>query len=156
MVILGISLGTTTAGIAIMDEKELVHWQTHSFRAVWSDRKADGIVARLGSYLTRYRVQVVVVKLPPKSHQPYSVSQLLKKVVELCSYHGCMVQTTTKKELKAKIAGAKNHSDIMSFAIFHYPIITHQYQRALSRKNHYHKKLFEAVVAAHLCDKKSG
>jgi hypothetical protein len=78
------------------------------------------------------------------------VLQLLKKVVEVCKYKGCVVETCTKREMKDKIPGARNNDDIMRFAITHYPIITPEYSQALARKNHYHKKLFEAVVAAHL------
>jgi hypothetical protein len=150
MLILGISLGTTTTGIAVLKDKELIQWQTHSFREVWSEQKAEDIVNRFHYYIRQYRIEVVVIKLPPQSHQPTPVVQLLKKLVDLCAYKGCMVQTCTKRDIKKEIPGARNNNDIMLFAITHYPIITPEYTKALAGKNQYHKKLFEAVVAAHL------
>ncbi|MDB5124848.1 MAG: hypothetical protein JWP94_2977 [Mucilaginibacter sp.] len=150
MLILGISLGTTTAGIAVVNNKELLQSQTHSFREVWSEHKADKIVKKFHYYIQQYRVEIVVIKLPPKSHRSPPVLLLLEKVVDLCTYKGCMVQTCTKQDIKRRIPGAKNNDDIMLFAITQYPIITPEYTQALAGKNQYHKKLFEAVVAAHL------
>lgn len=150
MLILGISLGTTTAGVAVLHDKELIQSQTHSFREVWSEKKADKIVSKFHYYIQQYRIEIVVIKVPPKSHHPPPVVLLLKKLVELCTYKGCMVQTCTKQDLKKRIPGAKNNNDIMFFATTQYPIITPEYTQALAAKNQYHKKLFEAVVAAHL------
>ena len=72
----------------------------------------------------------------------------------LCEYKGCMTTTCTKKDLKQHIPTAKNHGDIMRFVVEQYPIVTPEYVRATKRKNHYHKKLFEAVIAAHVESKK--
>lgn len=156
MVILGISLGTTTAGIAILNEQELVAHNTHSFRAVWSEHKAEAIVSRLLEYILRYRVQIVVIKLPPETHQPITVTYLFHQLVEKCTYHGCMVQTCTKAQLKQSLPDVRNTVELMRYVTQHYPVLVPQYEQSLKHKNQYHKKIFEAVIAAHMCDKKRG
>ena len=102
MVILGISLGTTTVGIAVISERELVMHNTHSFRDVWSENKAEAILAKLLEYIRRYRVQVVIVKLPPESHQPATVTHLFHRLAEICAYHGCTVQEGTAEAATAR------------------------------------------------------
>jgi len=156
MVILGISLGTTTVGIAVMNENELVTYNTHSFRAIWSECKAEAIIARLLEYIIRYRVQVVAIKLPPETHQPVTVTHLFHQLREQCTYHGCMVQTCTKAQLKRSLPGVSNTSDLMRYVAQHHPALVPQYEQSLKRKNQYHKRIFEAVIAAHMYDKKRG
>jgi RNase H-fold protein (predicted Holliday junction resolvase) len=156
MVTLGISLGTTTAGIAILSGRELIHWRTHSFRAVWSDTKADVIAKRLYEYIDRYHVQVVVIKLPPASHQSCPVRQLLGKVHDMCKTHGCVVQTITRKDIRIAIPDIRNNTALMRYVIAHYPPVVPHYEQALKRKNHYHKKLFEAIAVAHIASTKGG
>jgi len=156
MAILGVSLGTTTVGIALVGDNRLLHAQTHSFRDPWSDQKADAIVAKLAKHIWRYHVRFVVIKLPPKSHQPSTIIALIRKLTILCEYHGCMVSTCTKEELKRHIPHARNHHDLMRFAIEQYPVVIPEFTRATKQKNRYHHKLFEAIVAAHLANKKGG
>lgn len=156
MVILGVSLGTTTAGVALIEDKRLIHAQTHSFRALWSDQKADAIVEKLARHMWRYHVQTVVVKVPPESHRPPTMLELIKKVIAMCEYKGCIVSTCTKEDLKGHIPTARNHNDLMQFAIEHYPIVTPEFIRATQQKNRYHHKLFEAIVAAHIANTKGG
>ena len=153
---LGISLGTTSSGIAIINGKELILENVHSFRAPWTDKKAGYIVARLTKYLVHYHIQQVVVKLPPQSHQPESVRALIAKLTEQCSYHGCVVKTYTKSELKNHIADAKNTTDMIRFIINQYPSLVPKYEQAQKHKNQYHTKVFEAVLAAHIQNAKSG
>jgi hypothetical protein len=156
MGVLGISLGTTTVGIAYINERELYDFNTHSFRAEWSEKKADAIVNRIGLYFTRYAVGLVVIKVPPKTHQPASIKLLLQKLGSFVAYKGCMADVCTKQDLKRHIPGAKNHKDVMSFVVQTYPITTTEYSLALQRKNQYHKKVFEAIIAAHIGKEKGG
>jgi RNase H-fold protein (predicted Holliday junction resolvase) len=153
---LGISLGTTSSGIAIINGKELILENIHSFRAPWTAQKADYIVKRLLKYLVHYHIQLVVIKLPPRSHQPETVRALIAKLTEQCSYHGCIVKTCTKSELKRHIIGARNTADMMRFVASQYPSLTQKHEQAQKHKNQYHTKVFEAVLAAHIQNTKSG
>jgi RNase H-fold protein (predicted Holliday junction resolvase) len=149
MVVLGISLGTTTTGIAVLNDGELIYWHTHSFRDKWSPDKAALITSRYGNYVSQYKPKKVVVKIPPVYHHSGAIKQLLEKIKELFSYHGCMVEYKTKDEVKEHIPEVANHNQLMAYAIEHYPILLPEYEQAMAGKNNYHAKLFDAVIAAH-------
>jgi RNase H-fold protein (predicted Holliday junction resolvase) len=134
MVVLGISLGTTTTGIAVLNDGELIYWHTHSFRDKWSPDKAALITSRYGNYVSQYKPKKVVVKIPPVYHHSGAIKQLLEKIKELFSYH---------------IPEVANHNQLMAYAIEHYPILLPEYEQAMAGKNNYHAKLFDAVIAAH-------
>jgi RNase H-fold protein (predicted Holliday junction resolvase) len=147
MRVLGISLGTTTSGVAVISGGQLICWHIHSFRDRWSADKATAIAARYERYVTQYRPRIIVVKIPPLYHHTESIKQLLKKLAVLFQYHGCMVEYTTKEAVKADII--KNNKELMKHATELYPILRPEYESALAGKNRYHAKLFDAVMAAH-------
>ncbi len=155
MVILGISIGTRSSGIAILDNGRLVAWNTLSFRNVWSEKKAERIVAKYDAYLRKHKVTCVVLKIPPFTHHTEAVLSLIKKVQEMVVYHGCMVEYTTKAEIKAAIPEVKNTQTLMHKAASLYPVLIPEHQQELQNKNRYHDKMFEAVIVAHLYKSKS-
>lgn len=149
MVVLGISLGTSTTGIAVLSSGELIFWHTHSFREKWSDKKAAQIASRYEYYLVQYQPKVVIVKVPPLHHHSTAIKQLIDKIKPLFEYHGCMVEYRTKEEVKTEIPEVNNHSQLMWHVTEQYPILQPEYERALAGKQHYHAKIFDAVIAAH-------
>lgn len=151
MVILGISIGTRNSGIAILDNGRLVAWNTLSFRNVWSEKKANSIVAKYDRYVKKHQVTVVVLKMPPFTHQTAAILTLIKKIQELIVFHGCMVEYKTKAEIKQELPEVRNTNDIMSHVSTIYPVLTEEYTQELTNRNRYHAKMFEAVIVAHLC-----
>ncbi|MGZ3814079.1 MAG: hypothetical protein ACXVJG_19210 [Mucilaginibacter sp.] len=150
MVILGISIGTRSSGIAILDNGELTAWNTLSFRNVWSERKADKIVAKYDAYLKKHKVTAVVLKIPPFTHHTEAILSLIKRIQEMVVYHGCMVEYTTKAEIKQALPEARNTKDLINHAATLYPILAVEQTQELANKNSYHDKMFEAVIVAHL------
>jgi RNase H-fold protein (predicted Holliday junction resolvase) len=153
MVILGISIGTRSSGIAILDSGKLTRWDTLSFKKMWSERKADKIVSKYELYLEAHSVTVVVLKIPPLSHQTEALVILLNKIQELLTYKGCMVEYKTKKEIKKALPEVRNTKQLMNHVVALYPRLTPYYERELKNKNPYYEKIFEAVIVAHLCKK---
>jgi len=150
MRVLGISLGTTTTGVAVVSGSQLLHARIHSFRDTWSDEKVVVITSRYERYLNQYRPKIVVVKVPPRHSHTEAIKHLLKKVATLFEYHGCMVEYTTKAEVRIAINNARNHREVMRHLTDMYPILRPENDRAIAGKNRYHAKLFDAVSAAHL------
>jgi len=150
MVILGISIGTRTSGIAILENGSLQTWNTLSFRNKWSERKADKIIAKYDHYLKRHKVTVVVLKVPPFTHQTEAILTILKKVQDLIGFHGCMVQYKTQAEIKQAIPEIRNGRDLINHTAKLYPILIPEHNRELVNRNSYHDKMFEAVLVAHL------
>ena len=151
MVILGISIGTRTSGIAILNDGQLRAWNTLSFKDTWSERKGQHIIGKYEKYLKQHNVTVVVLKVPRLSHHTDAILTLLKKLESIIGYHGCMVEYKTQADIKTAIPEIKNWKDVVEHTTALYPQLLNQKTRELSNRNNYHDKMFEAVLVAHLC-----
>lgn len=149
MVILGISIGTRTSGIAIISKRGLIEWRTLSFKNSWSEQKADYIVRSYERYIKRHKVTVVALKVPPLTHQTAAIMALLEKLIALFTYHGCVVEYKTKKELKTVVPNARNTRQLIHHAADLYPMIAPKVSKELVNRNKYHHKMAEAVLVAH-------
>jgi RNase H-fold protein (predicted Holliday junction resolvase) len=150
MVILGISIGTRTSGIAIVSDSGLISWNTLSFKNIWSEQKADTIIKKYENYLREHSVTVVVLKVPRMSHHTEAIISLLKRIQDIISYHGCMVEYKTQAEIKQAVPQIKNSRDLIIYTAKLYPALHSQHTKELTSRNSYHDKMFEAVLVAHM------
>jgi RNase H-fold protein (predicted Holliday junction resolvase) len=155
MVILGISIGTRTSGIAIISKKGLITWNTLSFKDSWSVKKGRHIVGKYEKYLKEHKVTVVVLKIPRVSHHTEAILNLLQKIQSIIAYHGCMVEYKTQAEIKTAIPEIKNSRDLITHTAALYPVLLKEQARELASKNSYHAQMFEAVLVAHLAKQES-
>ncbi len=151
MVILGISIGTRTSGIAIVNNHGLVAFNTVSFKNTWSEKKADYIIRKYERYIKKHAVTVVVLKIPRISHHTQAIKTLLKNISELFTYHGCMVEYKTQEQIKTAVPEIKNREALMNHTATLYPLLQRHLLKELANRNKYHDKMFEAVLVAHLC-----
>jgi hypothetical protein len=150
MVVLGISIGTRVTGIAIINNTELIAWQSHTFPAQWSKAKMDQIITRYEKYIRTHKVTMVVIKIPRLSHHNKALQNLLSKLRSLIAFHGCLMDYTTLNEIKATLPQIQNASDIQDHTLNQYPVLLPEYSRERVNKKPYHHKMFEAVLIAHL------
>ena len=150
MVILGISIGTRTSGIAIISKRGLISWNTLSFKNTWSEQKANAIVKKYQQCLQNHTVTVVVLKIPRISHHTDAILDLLDKVNAIVAKHGCMVEYKTQAEIKHAIPEIKNSNDLINYTASLYPVLQGAQTKELTNSNKYHDKMFEAVIVAHL------
>ncbi|MBW4891135.1 hypothetical protein KXQ82_15525 [Mucilaginibacter sp. HMF5004] len=155
MVILGISIGTRTSGIAILSNRSLVSWDTLSFKDSWSQQKGSYIISKYERYMKEHNVTMVVLKIPRISHHTDAIIDLINKIGSII-YPGCMVEYKTQAEIKAAIPEIKNSRDLMNHTATLYPILERHKHRELQNKNSYHDKMFEAVLVAHLVKEEYG
>ena len=149
MVVLGISIGTRVTGIAIINNTELIAWQSHTFPAQWSKAKMEQIINRYEKYIRTHKVTMVVIKIPRLSHHNNALKNLLSKLRSLVSFHGCLMDYTTLNELKTTLP-IQNSFDIQTFIVRQYPVLLPEYNRERVNKRPYHHKMFEAVLIAHI------
>lgn len=150
MIILGISIGTRTSGIAIVSDRGLISWNTLSFKSAWTEKKGEAIVKKYQKYLKHHEVTAVVLKVPRLSHHTDAILTLLKKIDTIVKSHGCMVAYKTQAEIKAAMPHIKNGKDLIVHTTSLYPILHRAQHRELTNRNTYHDKMFEAVLVAHL------
>lgn len=149
MVVLGISIGTRVTGIAIINDTELIAWQSHTFPAQWSKAKMEQIINRYEKYIRTHKVTMVVIKIPRLSHHNNALKSLLSKLRSLIAFHGCLMDYTTLNELKTALP-IQNSFDIQTFIVRQYPVLIPEYNRERVNKRPYHHKMFEAVLIAHI------
>jgi len=149
MSILGISLGAKRNGVAIISYETLIHWKVHTTPGTWSDKKLHCIIDRYETYLKKYTVKWVFVKVPPYSHHSPAVAALLQNLLQLCQRHGCVVEYKTKASLQERIPEAQRPKELMRYLTNRYPILIHEQEKELQLKQAYQSKMFEAVLAAH-------
>jgi RNase H-fold protein (predicted Holliday junction resolvase) len=152
MVILGISVGTRSSGIAVLEGGKLTAWNTLSFKDGWSESKGDQIVGKYEKYLKAHKATVLVLKVPRISHHTEAILSLLAKIQDFVNRQGCMVQVTDQTAIKTAIPEIKNGKDLISHTAGLYPALAHEQSRELANRNKYHGRMFEAVLVAHLYD----
>jgi RNase H-fold protein (predicted Holliday junction resolvase) len=145
MTILGISLGTTVTGIAILKDEALIEWNNHVYPQAWSDNKMRIILKQYKRYIARHNVNAVVVKIPPTKKQ--TTSMLLKAIEKLAKKHGCAFDITSKREIKGFFT-LKNTDALIEYAQIKYPKLRNTYLKSIATNHRYHKKLYEAVLSA--------
>ena len=150
MVILGISIGTRVTGIAILNNSELIAWESHSFPTKWSKPKLQQIINRYEKHVRTHKVPTVIIKIPRLSHHSKPLKDILSGLRSLLTFHGCMVDYTTLTELKTKLPQIENASDVEDYALNLYPVLLPEHTRERVNKRPYHHKMFEAVLIAHL------
>lgn len=150
MTILGVSIGTRTSGVAVICDNELIHWQTHSFQGKWGASKAKKIQKRFEKYLTQYQALMVIVKVPPVTHQSTAILTIIKGLLSFIQLPGCMVQVTTKAEIKREVPEITNRETLMDYVTKRYPILKTELKQELDKNEPYYIRMFEAVLAAHL------
>jgi hypothetical protein len=150
MKVFSVSLGTREIGVAILNQGQLIHWQTHSFHGVWSDEKLEAILKRCDRYIIQYRVGHVVIKIPPITHLSKTYLTLLKRLSDLVQERDCMVACNTKADLKGMVSDITNPQTLMSYVTLHHPILLPEQAQELAAKRPYHIKMFEAVLAGML------
>jgi hypothetical protein len=126
-----------------------LEWKTLSFKNSWSEEKADYIVRSYERYVKHHKVTVVSVKIPPASHVNAAMLMLMEKLVEMLTYHGCMIEYRTKHQLKEAIPEIRNTKQLISYATALYPVLVKNAKKEFVNRNKYHHKMFEAVVVAH-------
>lgn len=149
MTILGISIGTSDTGVCILKDDVLLDRRIHEFRKVWSEAKLQRILSRYRHYVHKFGVTAIVVKISPLAKHTPAVRLLLKKLERLAGENGTLFDYVTKQELK-DVTGMRNTGELIDYTRRLYPELNLLYDRGAPSRHNYNKKLFEAVLSAHV------
>jgi RNase H-fold protein (predicted Holliday junction resolvase) len=149
MTILGISMGTTRTGVCVLRDGVLIDRQVHNYHTVWSDNKLRIIINRYRQYIRKRHIQAIIVKIPPPRKHTKAITQILKRLEALAKEHGCSFDLITKREIK-EVLGLHSTTALNECARLLYPELMFVYEKGEINDHSYYKKLFEAVLAAHI------
>jgi RNase H-fold protein (predicted Holliday junction resolvase) len=143
---LGVSLGSRTAGVAIIKDKQLVVAQSLTLR----NRSTTIHTSTLDRLIRQYRIKVAVVKTPPATHLSQRIKTVLQECVQLFSYHGCMVEYTDTRDIRQSMPEVRNKVQAMRHIAEVYPQLMPILEREAANRQKYHMKLLEAATIAHI------
>lgn len=153
MTILGISIGTTRTGVCVMRDGVLLDRQMHNYYTVWSETKLRIILNRYKHYILKRKVQAIIVKIPPPRKHTKAITLLLKRVEALAKEHHCSFDLITKKEI-AHALNLHSSTALNEYARLLYPELIFCYEKGADNDHKYYKKVFEAVLSAHIFEKR--
>lgn len=149
MTLLGISVGATRTGVCILRGGTLLDRQVHMYQSAWSDDKVRVIGNRYLAYIRKYKVDAIVVKIPPLGKHTRAVSRIIRRIERIANRNGCEFDLITKVEMK-HITGARSPLDIRNYVLSKFPELGNV-QPAKTRSASFHQgKLYEAILAAYI------
>lgn len=149
--ILGISIGTRTIGIAIIRDKELIHWQTKRLRNAWSQKKCELLISFIEQLICQYKVIAIGVKVPPKGHYSKGLIELISELCAIVANKGIPLKSYRIQELKRFCSQKSlNRIEMMQCIIERFTFLNHNCERELNNRHSYHIKMFEGILAG-LC-----
>ena len=107
------------------------------------------IINRYKRYVLKRQVQAIVVKVPPPKKRGRAITHILKRLEALAKKHGCSFDLITKNDMKNAL-GLHSTTALNECVRLLYPELGVIYQKSVSNDHSYYKKLFEAVLAAHI------
>lgn len=150
MIILGISLGTRETGICVMDSGTLVDWQIHQYHAQWSEYKLQLILNQYKQYFQQYRINAVIIKVPPARFHSKKITQLLKHLDLLIQKYGIkQYDFITKAEIKQNLL-FKNTEELIVTVVKKYPVLQPVFDKGVANGHEYYEKIYEAVISAYI------
>jgi RNase H-fold protein (predicted Holliday junction resolvase) len=149
MIIFGISIGTTRTGVAILKDGALQCAEIHRFMTPWSDEKLAKIINQYRQYIEKYKPTAIMVKVPPSSKHNGAIKAVMAKIELLAEEYNCALDFITKSELKDR-TGMRTTAELIEWTKRLYPDLAALYEKGQSNDHNYYKKLYEAVLSAHV------
>ncbi|TCC93688.1 hypothetical protein EZ428_02655 [Pedobacter frigiditerrae] len=149
MTILGISVGTTRTGIAVIKNGVLLSREMHNFDAVWSKKKLNAIIKLYRHYVEKAEVTGIIIKVPPLSKHDKPIKSIIRGIERLALKYGCEHDYITKREIKERMA-LRRTDELIKFTLKIYPNLGSLPENRTNNYRNYSTKLYEAVLSAHL------
>lgn len=154
MTILGISPGTRSFGIAVLDTEDLSECQVKTFNGQWSKGKLLLILNTLEKLYDRYGIEHLALKETLPVQNSKNVKELIRHIITRAKRRGISVVRYTIHDIKREIIPSGKHSmdEIMEFLSIQYPMLKSYYLKEKRNLNSYYVPMFEAVAAARIVE----
>ncbi len=149
--VLGISPGTRTLGVVIIDHKNhIVKGKIKTFNGKWSETKQQRITAYLSKIVATYRITTIAIKIIHTSRCSPQLNSLQKAIKAHCRQHHIKLHRYTTHELLCHVGAEKSISKdiIMDYLVEKYPQLLREFTKEKRNQNPYYIKLFEAIAVA--------
>ncbi|MBK6484068.1 MAG: hypothetical protein IPG01_13285 [Chitinophagaceae bacterium] len=156
LTILGISPGTRIMGLGAIRNGELLEWQVKTFKGSWSKEKLNVIMETIVSLCDHYQVTDLALKIVSPLRSSKNLVILTNRISEMAEKNKIHLSRFTVHDLKLKAGPNSKHSvdDMMEFITEKYPVLKREYIKERNNLNPYYLKMFEAIAAALIAEKK--
>lgn len=150
--ILGISIGTTKIGIAVLQGNQIIEWKIKGFDAPWSPEKLERIITYLDHYTIVHPIKRIAIKVPALHSHTAAIKQLIQGIEHLGRTKKILVCSYTLSEMKEHWNGEQKITigQLIKKVLENHPKFHKHYNRTLKTKIVHFEKLFEAIGAAHM------
>jgi hypothetical protein len=148
---IGLSIGTRSIGVAIIQRHELRSYKVLVFKKPWSKQKLRIILQQLRRILTLPGC-FVGIKVPPPAYRSRQLKQLLTAVALQLNKQSAQYKLFTIDDLKAHCFPHQksNKRALLQCIGKKYPQLYLKYERETQNRHAHYTKLFEATIAAEL------
>jgi len=153
MTLLGISIGTTRSGVCVLKDGEILDREIHNFFDEWSKAKLNLIINRYRQYFQKRSIDAIIINVPPLKRHNDKIRAIMKRIEVLAKEHLCEFDLTTKTEMK-HITGVRSTEELIKYTTLLYPELRFVYEKGQENDHGHYKKLFEAVLCAHIYRKR--
>jgi hypothetical protein len=146
--ILGISLGTSLLGIAVIKDDRLLHWQVRKYKGAWSPKRSEQILLFIAQFVRKHEIHAIAVKVPTRGNLSHGLIDLIAELGMYASIANLHMQAFRIQDLKQFfITQSLNRKQMMHSVCMRFPFLERTYHKELANKKAYHVKMFEAVLA---------
>jgi RNase H-fold protein (predicted Holliday junction resolvase) len=153
--ILGISIGTTKIGIAVLERNVVIEWKMKCFRETWSQAKLESIVAYIDHYTLVHPIKRIGIKIPAPHSHTCAITQVIQLLEHVAKTKGINTYVYTLTDVKRYWNGEHKttRDQLIKAVLGKHPKFQKEYHRILKTKNFHYEKLFEAIAAADMAVK---
>lgn len=150
--VIGVSLGTRIAGIAVMKRKELLVYKVKTFKGVWSKEKENEIIDLFERIFEHYQAKHLGIKIISPLHSSKAVDDLIGSLIQRAKEKGIKVSSFPLYEIK-KSLGLSKRQNVNEYVVNKYLELRKEYEHEQNSFNVYYTKMFEAIAIAELLTK---
>lgn len=152
--VIGVSLGTRIAGIAVMKRRELLVYKVKTFKGKWSKKKQNEILKLFDKLYNHYDVKCLALKIVSPLHSSKSVDELTFCLITRAKENGIKVMVYPLYEIK-KSLGLNKKQSIGEYVAGKYIELRKEYEQEQNSFNPYYTKMFEAIAVAGIAESKT-
>ena len=151
-VILGISPGTRTMGLAVLRRGELIEWRVKTFKGLWSKKKLEYILRAIEKICDYYGVTAVAIKKVDPRRSSEQLDVLTTHLATFAKRKHLSISKYSLPELVEATGQKKRnmHHAVAEYVLEAYPVLRHAYLKERNNEREYYSKMFEAVMCARL------
>lgn len=148
--VLGISPGTKSLGVAVLQDGALVEWKVKTFKEPWSWSKRAAILRTIRELCECHDVTEIALKKPDPVRSSFELDKLVSDIRRQARRANIYVWQYSLSDLDLEKRPTKR--ELSERMVARHPKLKTAYDKERENRFDYHTKMFEAVAMAECCN----